>query len=89
MKKSNPVLRNFRERFLEVAEEKLDMNRHERGFLLGIKESLRLPQLSTPQRWVEGTSMVRIRHLLTIYERWGVTPNDLLGIEEKNRSKRK
>lgn len=89
MKQQDSILANFRERFLEIAEEMVGMNRYDRGFLKEIKKSLRLSQLSTPQRWVEGSSMVRIKHLLTIYQRWGVTPNDLLGIRSGSPEKKK
>jgi len=51
---------------------------YSRGFLTGVKKSLRLKELSTAQRWLDGG----MPHLLRIYKHWGITPDKLLGIEE-------
>jgi hypothetical protein len=52
-----------------------------------VTKSLKLRQVSVVQRWLEGW-MPRLPHLLKIYKEWGVTPNELLGIEEKPRAKK-
>jgi hypothetical protein len=50
-----------------------------------------MKQVSVVQRWLEGW-MPRLPHLLKIYREWGITPNELLGIEDpppKKRPKKK
>ena len=74
------IRRVFWENFASAAERILGIGRYERGFMRAIKESLDLPTYSVPQRWIEGF-MPRLPHLVRIYRKWGVTPNELLGIE--------
>ena len=75
------IQHTFWERFATAAEHELGISRDEKGFMKGIKESLRLRTYSTAQRWFLGY-MPRIPYLVRIYEAWGVTPNELLGIED-------
>jgi hypothetical protein len=53
-----------------------------------IVRSLKLRQASVVQRWVNGTGMPRLPHLLKIYKEWRITPNELLGIEEEQTKKK-
>jgi hypothetical protein len=80
MKKFNPTQVIFQSRFIAEAEKRVSMGRYERGFVTEVARSLKLRQPSVVQRWIEGY-MPSGRHLVTIYEKWGVTPNFLLGIE--------
>lgn len=88
MRKPNPTQRMFQDRFIAEAERRLSMGRYSRGFMTGVTKSLKMKQVSVVQRWLEGW-MPRLPHLLKIYQEWGITPNKLLGIEEKSRSKPK
>ncbi|MGA2464686.1 MAG: hypothetical protein ABSH06_10090 [Thermodesulfobacteriota bacterium] len=80
MRKMTEVQAIFRTRFLAAAEKHVAMSRYSRGFLSEVARSLKLKQVSVVQRWTEGY-MPSGRHLVTIYDRWGITPNHLLGIE--------
>ena len=74
------IKRVFWENFAGAAERVLGIGRYDRGFMREIRKSLGLRTYSVPQRWFEG-SIPRPSHLLRIYKKWGVTPNELLGIE--------
>ncbi|MDP2971705.1 MAG: hypothetical protein Q8P64_21250 [Deltaproteobacteria bacterium] len=80
MPKFNPTQVIFQSRFIAEAEKRVSMGRYERGFITEVAKSLNLRRPSVVQRWLEGY-MPCGRHLVTIYEKWGVTPNFLLGIE--------
>jgi hypothetical protein len=80
MRKLNPTHVIFQSRFIAAAEKHVSMGRYERGFLTEVAKSLNLRKPSVVQRWLEG-GMPRGPHLVTIYQKWGVTPNFLLGIE--------
>jgi hypothetical protein len=80
VRKPNPIQQTFQTRFILEAERRLGMGRYSRGFMTEVTKSLRLRQVSVVQRWLEGW-MPRLPHLLKIYREWGVTPNELLGIE--------
>jgi hypothetical protein len=94
VKKKTTLRKLFWNRFIQAAEKNLDMDRYDRGFQRAIKNDLGLPKDSTPQRWFQGY-LPRIPYLVRIYERWGVTPNELLGIDEhctpprRNKTRRK
>jgi hypothetical protein len=82
MRKPNPTQRIFQDRFIAEAERRLGMGRYSRGFMTEVTKSLKMKQVSVVQRWLEGW-MPRLPHLLKIYREWGITPNELLGIEEE------
>jgi len=92
MRKPSPTQRIFQDRFIAEAEKRLSMGRYSRGFMTEVTRSLKMKQVSVVQRWLEGW-MPRLPHLLKIYREWGITPNDLLGIENpppsQKRSKKK
>ena len=79
-KNDKEIRRIFWENFAGAAERILGVPRYEKGFMTEIKRSLGLRTYSIPQRWFEG-SIPRPAYLLRIYKRWGVTPNELLGVE--------
>jgi hypothetical protein len=83
MRKQNPTQRIFQDRFIAEAEKRVSMGRYERGFITEVSKSLDLRKPSVVQRWLEGY-MPGGPHLVTIYEKWGITPNFLLGIEGKS-----
>lgn len=87
MRKPNATQRMFQDRFIAEAERRLGMGRYHRGFMTEVTRSLKMKQVSVVQRWLEGW-MPRLPHLLKIYREWGITPNDLLGIEEKPGTKK-
>ena len=87
MRKPNPTQRIFQDRFISEAERRLSMGRYSRGFMTGVTKSLKMKQVSVVQRWLEGW-MPRLPHLLKIYREWGITPNELLGIEGGPRAKK-
>ena len=74
------IRRVFWENFAAAAEAHLGIGRDERGFMREIKNSLKLPKDSVPQRWFQG-ALPRVPYLIRIYRTWGITPNELLGIE--------
>ena len=78
---SKEIRETFRSRFLAAAERQTGMGRYDRGFHSEIAKSLNLRKPSVVQRWIAGTGMPGGRHFVTIYEKWGVSPNYLLGIE--------
>ena len=82
MRKPNATQQTFQARFIAEAERRLSMGRYSRGFMTEVTRSLKMKQVSVVQRWLEGW-MPRLPHLLKIYREWGVTPNELLGIEEE------
>lgn len=86
MKRDMSVQKLFLERFIAVAEKQVGMGRYEWGFLTEVTKSLKLKKVSVVQRWFDGFSP-GIPHLLTIYNRWGVTPNELLGLESTQKRK--
>lgn len=75
-----PFQQAFQTKFIQVGEERVRMSRRKWGFMKEVTKSLHLKQVSVVQRWLEGY-MPRLPHLLKIYERWGITPNEMLGIE--------
>ena len=81
--RNSPTRKIFWDRFIKTAEDRLGISRYDHGFMRAIKVALDLPADSTPQRWFQG-SLPRLPYLLRMYERWGVTPNYLLGIEEES-----
>jgi hypothetical protein len=87
MRKPNTTQRAFQDRFIAEAERRVGMSRYTRGFMTEVARSLKLRQVSVVQRWLEGW-MPRLPHLLKIYQEWGITPNELLGIEEEPRAKK-
>jgi hypothetical protein len=88
MRKPNPTQRIFQTRFIAEAERRLSIGRYSRGFMTEVTRSLKMKQVSVVQRWLEGW-MPRLPHLLKIYQEWGITPNELLGIEGESRPKPK
>jgi hypothetical protein len=86
MRKPNPTQRTFQDKFIAEAEQRLGMGRYSRGFMTEVTKSLKMKQVSVVQRWLEGW-MPRLPHLLKIYREWGITPNELLGIEDPQASK--
>jgi len=79
--KPNATQQIFQENFFAEAEKRLEMSRHTRGFMTEVAKKLKLKQISVVQRWFEG-GMPDIPHLVQIYDAWGVTPNELLGIKD-------
>ena len=79
-KNDKEIRRIFWENFAGAAERILGVPRYEKGFMTEIKRSLGLRTYSIPQRWFQG-SIPNAEHLIRIYQRWGVTPNELLGVE--------
>jgi hypothetical protein len=88
MRKTNIVQQTFQARFIAEAERRLGTGRYRRGFMTEVTRSLKMKQVSVVQRWLEGW-MPRLPHLLKIYREWGVTPNELLGIEETPMTKKR
>ena len=88
MRKPNATQRMFQTRFIAEAERRLGMGRYSRGFMTEVTRSLKMKQVSVVQRWFEGW-MPRLPHLLKIYREWGITPNELLGIENPPAPKKK
>ena len=82
MKIPSATQRIFQDRFIAEAERRLGMGRYSRGFMTKVTKSLKLKRVSVVQRWLEGW-MTRLPHLLKIYREWGITPNELLGIEDE------
>ena len=80
--RENATKQMFRDKFLAAAEKRLGMSRYHRGFPVEVARSLKVRQVSVVQRWIAGTGMPRLPHLLKIYREWGISPNELLGIEE-------
>ena len=87
--RENATKQMFRDKFLAAAERHLGMSRYERGFPMEIVRSLKLRQASVAQRWIAGRGLPRLPHLLKIYREWGITPNELLGIEEEMAQKKR
>lgn len=80
MKKPNSTQQIFQARFIAAAEQHVGLGRYQRGFVTEVAKSLDLRRSSVVQRWLGGY-MPSGRHLVTIYEKWQVSPNYLLGIE--------
>ena len=78
-----PFQQAFHTRFIQVAQERLGMNRDDWGFMTEVTKNLQMKQVSVVQRWLDDGCMPRLPYLLKIYDRWGITPNEMLGIETK------
>jgi hypothetical protein len=77
--------REFQKKFTELAEDRVGKGRHQRGFLKEVAKSLDVKQISVVERWVDyhKPCLPGTLHLLTINDRWGITPNEILGIGTK------
>ena len=71
--------KQFLERLTTVAEQKLDVSRHARGFKRSIAKALETRD-STIQRWFD-KSYPEAEYFIKIYNIFGITPDELLGIE--------
>ena len=75
----------FLDRLIPIAERELGITYSQRGFSRALARALKLPD-STIQRWLNG-SYPSAQYLKKIYNVFGVTPNFLLNIQEKGKSK--
>jgi len=80
MKQPNSTQQIFLVRFIETAEQHAGMRINQRGFITAAAKSLDFRNTSIVTRWLQG-SVPSGRHLVTIYEKWHVRPDYLLGIE--------
>jgi len=85
MEKKEKPNKEFLDRLIAVAESKLGISSNQRGFLRALARALKTND-STIQRWLAG-SYPSAEFLEKIYHTFGLTPNFLLGIEEKSKSK--
>jgi len=74
--------KQFIERLTHIAERKLDISRYDRGFKRSIAKALSARD-STVQRWFD-KSYPEAEYLIKMYNVFGVTADDLLGIESTN-----
>jgi transcriptional regulator with XRE-family HTH domain len=74
----------FLDRLCDAIEPKLQINRHDRGFKRELAKALGLRD-STVQRWFI-SSTPAADHLMKIYDKFNITPNQLFGIEEPKTS---
>jgi len=84
VKKEKPN-KEFLERLIAAVERQLGISSTQRGFSRAIAKALKTTD-STVQRWFDG-SLPSAEYLSKIYNIFGLTPNFLLGIEEKSKSR--
>jgi DNA polymerase III psi subunit len=80
MRKPSATQRMFQDRFIAVAEKHVSMGQYEKGFLTDVAKSLDV-RTSVVQAWLK-RSVPSGNHLVTICEKWHISPNYLLGTEE-------
>ncbi len=71
--------KQFLDRLTDIAEQKLSISRHDRGFKRSIAKALDTRD-STIQRWFD-KSYPEAEYFIKIFNTFGVTPDELLGIE--------